>query len=122
MHNFTDLQMFVVFFVEGIIFSFLFDFFRGIRINFKSGNIATLVEDFVFLTITSVLLTYTIIFISNGIIRIYIFIGLVLGSSLYFLTISKKCVIIFKNIIRLFRSFFTFLLKFVKKLGKMFKV
>lgn len=122
MHNFTDLQMFVVFFVEGIIFSFLFDFFRGIRINFKSGNIATLVEDFVFLTITSVLLTYTIIFISNGIIRIYIFIGLVLGSSLYFLTISKKCVIIFKNIIRLFRSFFTFLLKIVKKLGKMFKV
>ena len=122
MHNFNDLQMFVVFFVEGIIFSFLFDFFRGIRINFKSGNIATLVEDFVFLTITSVLLTYTIIFISNGIIRIYIFIGLVLGSSLYFLTISKKCVIIFKNIIRLFRSFFTFLLKFVKKHKKMFKV
>lgn len=122
MHELTDLQRFLIFFVEGMIFSVLFDFFRGIRINFKSGNIATLIEDFIFLTITSLFLTYTVIFISNGIIRIYIFIGLGLGSGLYFLTISKKCVIIFKNIIRLFKSFFTFLLKFVKKLGKMFKV
>ena len=122
MHEFSELQMFFIFFAQGTVFSFLFDFFRGLRKNFNAGNVITLVEDFIFLTIVSVIFIYTVIFVGNGIIRIYIFLGLTSGSIVYFLTISKKCVIIFKNIIGIFRSFFTFLLNFVKKLGKLFKI
>lgn len=122
MPEFTELQRFLFFLVEGVLISFLFDFFRGIRKNFKSGNIATHVEDFIFLTIASIIFIYSIILICDGVVRFYIFLGVTLGIAIYSLTISKKCVILFKYIIKIFKSFFTFLLKFVKKLGKLFKV
>lgn len=120
MHEFSELQQAFIFFVEGTCISFLFDFFRGLRKNFNSSNFSVFIEDFLFLTIASIVIVGSIIFVSNGIIRGYIFLSIFLGIIAYTLTLSKNCVIIFENLIKIFNSFFTFLLKFVKKLGNLF--
>lgn len=122
MQELNEIQEFLVFFLEGIIISFIFDIFRSIRNNFKSNDIATYIEDFIFLSLASILFVFSIIYFCNGIIRFYIFLGIVVGIILYSLTFSKMCVIILNNIVKICKSFFTFLLKITKKLGKLFKL
>ena len=120
MQEFTEIQEFLIFLVEGAIISFVFDFFRSIRKNFDWNDIITYIEDFIFLSLSSILFIFSIIYFCNGIIRFYIFLGISLGIAIYTLTLSKKCVIILSNVVKLCKYFFTFLLKIMKKLGKLF--
>lgn len=122
MHEFTEIQEFLIFLIEGAIISFVFDFFRSIRKNFNSNDIVTFIEDLIFLSIISVFIVVSIIYFCNGVIRFYIFLGIFLGIVIYALTLSKKCVIIFTVIIKLCKNFITFLLNILKKLGKLFKL
>lgn len=122
MNEFTELQQFLIFLIEGAIISFVFDFFRSIRKNFSSKDMTTYIEDFIFLSMVSILFIFSIIYFCNGIIRFYIFLGIIIGIAIYTLTLSKKCVIILNNVVKLCKSFFTFLLKIIKKLGKLFNL
>ena len=122
MQELNEIQEFLVFLLEGVIISFVFDFFRSIRNNFNSNDITTYIEDFIFLSLASILFIFSIIYFCNGIIRFYIVLGTIVGIGLYSLTLSKKCVIILTSIVKICKSFFTFLLKIVKKLGKFFKL
>ena len=120
MQNLNEMKEFLMFFFEGILINFLFDFFRGIRNNFKSGDFATLVEDVIFLSFASIVILFSIIYICGGIFRMYMLLAVASGIAVYSLTISKRCVIIITSNIKIFKSFFTFLLKIVKKLGNLF--
>lgn len=101
MYNFSQEQTFILFFIIGLILGIIFDFFRVIRKNFKSSDFTTLIEDIIFLVITSFLIIFSIIKINGGEVRFYLFLGIFFGILIYSLTISNLCVIILNVIVRL---------------------
>lgn len=121
MYNFSQEQIFILFFVIGLIISIIFDFFRAIRKNFKASDFATLIEDIVFLGITSFLIIFSIIKINDGEVRFYIFLAIFFGILLYSLTISNLCVIIFNVIVRICKKIFQIPFLVSKKAIKMLK-
>lgn len=121
MYNFSQEQIFILFFVIGLIISIIFDFFRAIRKNFKASDFVTLIEDIVFLGITSFLIIFSIIKINGGEVRFYIFLAIFFGILLYSLTISNLCVIIFNVIVRICKKIFQIPFLVSKKAIKMLK-
>lgn len=101
MYNFSQEQIFILFFIIGLIIGIIFDFFRAIRRNFKSSDFITLLEDIAFLVLTSFLIIFSIIRINGGEVRFYLFLGIFFGILIYSLTISNLCVIIFNIIVKL---------------------
>ena len=81
--------IFMVFIINGILIGLLFDFFRIMRRTFKTNNIITYIEDFIFWILTGLILLYSIFTFNNGEIRIYMFLGVLLGITLYMLSISS---------------------------------
>ncbi len=121
MYNFSQEQTFMLFFIIGIIIGILFDIFRAIRKNFKSSDFVTLIEDIVFLTLTTLLIILSIIRINGGEVRFYIFFGIFFGILIYSLTISNLCGIILNVIVRLCKKIFQIPFLISKKVIKLFK-
>lgn len=67
----------------------MFDFFRVLRKRFKTTDIATYMQDIFFWILTGISMLYCIYTFNSGEIRLYEFIGILIGTTLYFLTISK---------------------------------
>ena len=61
----TELKIFFIFFVSGIIIGIFLDIFRIIRRSFKVSDIHTFIEDIIFCLITGIFLIF-IIFIYNN--------------------------------------------------------
>lgn len=78
-----------IFIITGIVIGILFDTFRIIRKSFKTPDLVTYIEDIVFWILAGCILLFTIFTFNDGEIRIYIFAGLILGLSIYLLTLSK---------------------------------
>lgn len=95
MNNFSQEQIFIFFFIIGIILGIFFDIFRVMRKSFKTSDFITFIEDCIFLGCSAILIILGIIKINGGEIRFYLFLGMFLGSLIYSLTISNLCVIIF---------------------------
>ena len=108
MNFFTQEQIFIFFFIIGIIIGVLFDFFRAIRKNFVATDIATIIQDILFLILSGSLIICSIIKLNNGEIRFFIFLGIFLGILMYSLTISKLCVIILYEIVKGCKKIFLF--------------
>lgn len=106
MQNLNQGQEFLCYFVLGVILFFIFDIFRSSRYIFKPSDIITHIEDLIFSILCTTLIIIAIIYISSGILRFYIILGLSLGIITYSLTISKLCVIIFTNIFKLWRNIY----------------
>lgn len=101
MHNFSQEQVFIFFFIIGIIIGMLFDFFRVFRKSFKTADIITFFEDLIFITISGSLIIYSIIKLNGGEVRFYLFLGIFFGISIYLLTISNLCVIILSVFVKI---------------------
>lgn len=125
--------LFLVFSLTGVIIGILFDFFRILRRTIKTSNFITYIEDILFWILTGFLILYNIWYFNNGEIRIYIFLGIILGVLIYMLTLSSILIKIFskilrtlinilelpfKTIISLFRKIITAIEKFFTKLQK----
>ena len=80
--------LFLMFLLDGLIIGIFFDFFRILRKSFNTSDIVTYIEDFLFWLLTGILILYSIFTFNNGEIRIYMFIGIILGITFYMLTIS----------------------------------
>ena len=93
--------LFLVFSLTGIIIGILFDFFRILRRTFKTLNFITYLEDILFWILTGFLILYNIWYFNNGEIRIYMFLGIILGVLIYMLTLSSLLIKIFSKILRL---------------------
>lgn len=106
MHYFSQEQIFIFFFIIGIIIGFIFDFFRVIRKSFKTTDFITLIEDIIFLFISSILIIGGIIKINGGEVRFYLFLGIFLGGLIYSLTISNLYVIIFYEFVKICKKIF----------------
>lgn len=91
LENATLLQLysFLIYLVSGIIIGIFFDVFRILRKSFHTSDLLTYIEDIIFWIITGLFLLFVLFQISDGEIRIYNIIALLLGGILYLLTMSK---------------------------------
>ena len=85
----SQTQVFLIFIFCGCIIGLLFDMFRILRKTFKTPDIITYIEDIVFWLLTCIILAYTILKYNNGELRLFVFIGLFIGITLYILLISN---------------------------------
>ena len=129
--------LFIVFSLTGVVIGILFDFFRILRRSFKTSNIITYVEDVLFWILTGVFILYNIWYFNNGEIRIYMFLGIIMGLLIYMLTLSNIIVslfskilkmlirileIPFKTIISIFHKIITIIIKIFNKFTKKIKI
>ena len=112
---------------SGFLIGIFFDIFRILRKSFKTPDILTYFEDFLFWIITGIYLIFIIFKFSFGQIRFFMFASLILGFALYILTISKffinlnvKIITILKMIIskilKVILYTFEFLIKLLKRI------
>lgn len=127
--------LFLVFSLTGVIIGVLFDFFRILRRSIKTPNVITYIEDILFWILTGLLVLYNIWYFNNGEIRIYMFLGIILGILIYMSTLSNIIIKIFskilqtiikvlelpfKTIITIFRKIITAIVKIITKFTKKF--
>lgn len=122
--------LFLVFILVGIIIGLLFDFFRILRRSFSTKDFVTYVEDILFWILAGFILLYSICTFSNGEIRLFMVLGIVIGILIYIVTFSSFVIKVNVNIITFIKRilggvfskikyFSTFLLsKFCKKTKK----
>lgn len=129
--------LFLVFSLTGVEIGILFDFFRILRRTIKTGNIVTYIQDILFWILTGILVLYNIWYFNNGEIRVYMFLGIIIGTLIYMSTLSnifvklftkilstiiKVLEIPFKTIITIFRKIITAMLTFFTKNAKKLKI
>lgn len=119
--------LFFIFIIIGIIIGLLFDFFRILRKTFETNDIVTYIEDFIFWILTGAIILYSIFTFNNGEIRLFMFLGIIIGLTIYILCLSNHVIKInvliftfFKNtisrILHIILIPFTFLVKGFKKI------
>jgi len=102
----NQVYIFIAFILNGILIGILFDIFRILRKSFKTPDIITYVEDIVFGIVSGVLILFSIMKLNNGELRIYLFLGIILGLSLYllifsnaFIKVSVYIIVIIKKVV-----------------------
>lgn len=117
-------QLYILFsfFITGVCIGLLFDFFRITRKSFKTPNILTYLEDALFWILSGALVLATIFLFTDGQIRLYMILTMIIGATLYFATISKyfikintKIIQFIKNIIHMILSPFIKIFKAIHK-------
>ena len=66
MYEFSEWQIFIIFFIIGLIIGIIFDFFRAIRKSFKTNDFITLIEDIFFIIISGNIIVLSLIKIAGG--------------------------------------------------------
>lgn len=122
-NNLEQLISFIYFIVVGIILSIIFDIFRILRRTIKTSDIVTNIQDVLFCIITGIIILFSIFYFNKGELRLYIFIGIILGIifymifiSKYFIKINVEIINFIKKIIYLILKPFIFILNFTKSL------
>ena len=109
--------LFLIFTLDGFIIGFIFDFFRILRKSFKTSNLVTYIEDFIFWILTGILILYSIFTFNNGEIRFFMFIGIILGILLYILTLSNYTIKLNVYIIKILKNMTKNIIKLLKKVA-----
>lgn len=84
-----QIYLLVIYIISGIVIGIFFDIFRILRKSFKTSDIVTYIQDSIFWIGTGIFLLFVLFNFSNGEIRSYTIIGLILGVLIYMLFISK---------------------------------
>ena len=105
--------LFLIFVLDGFIIGLLFDFFRILRKTFKTSDIITYIQDILFWILTGLIVLYSIFVFNNGEMRIYIFLGILIGIILYVLLFSKYVIKINVFIINKIKWFILIILKII---------
>ena len=115
--------LFLIFTLNGIFIGILFDFFRILRKSFKTIYLITNVEDIIFWILTGLSIIYCMYNFSDGSLRLFMFLGLGIGLTIYILTLSNfiiktvvKVISIIKKFIITIISIITFPFKAIFKL------
>ena len=109
----SQAYIFLIFVVNGIFIAFIFDLFRISRKTFKTPDWLTYIEDISFWLISCIILAYSIYTYNNGQIRLYMFIGLLIGSIIYIITISKYVIRVFVSVIEKIKCILNIILRFI---------
>lgn len=110
----------LLFILTGIVIGVLFDIFRIIRRSFKTPDFLTYIEDILFWLMAGIILLFTIFTFNNGEIRLYIFVSLLFGLTIYLLTLSKFFIKINVKIIGIIRKIVCYPIKFIYNFIKKF--
>lgn len=81
--------LFLIFTINGLFIGIIFDFFRILRKEFKTSNLVTYIEDIMFWIISGISIIYSMVNFSNGSLRFYMVVGILIGVITYILTIGK---------------------------------
>lgn len=119
--------LFLIFTLNGLIIALLFDFFRILRRSFKTKDFVTYLEDILFWIITGIIILYSIFIFNNGEIRFFMFVGIILGVTLYMLLLSSYIIKIsiyfidilkkiLRTILKIISYPFTLITKIIKKI------
>ncbi len=87
--NIEEFKLFIIFLLNGILMSFIFDIFRAFRKTFNIKDIIIYLQDIIFWIISGFIILYSVYTFSNGELRLYMLLGIILGSIIYLLLISK---------------------------------
>ena len=93
-----------IFLFSGFLIGIIFDLFRILRKSFKTSDLITYIEDFIFWIITGTYLLIIIFKFSFGQIRLYMFISLIIGFIVYILTLSKYFIYFTVKIIKFLKN------------------
>lgn len=110
-----------IFFLTGICIGLLFDFFRIQRKALKTCDFITYIQDILFWIVSGLIIIFVIMKYTNGEIRIYMVLGIILGILIYFLIISKYIMKIFVCILSFLLNIIGKLLFPIKKIYKIIK-
>ena len=99
----NQLYSLLIFIISGIAIGLFFDIFRILRKTFKTPDIITYMEDALFWILTGFFLLFIIFVFQNGEIRNYTILGLIIGITIYMVTISKYFIRINVLILNLFQ-------------------
>lgn len=94
-----------VFIATGALIGFIFDLFRLTRKAFKTPNIITYFEDFLFWIISGTMIIHVQCVYIKGEIRLYLILALIMGTLIYFLTLSRFFMGINSKIINFLKNF-----------------
>ena len=103
----------LLFILTGIVIGVLFDIFRIIRRSFKTPDFLTYIEDILFWLMAGIILLFTIFTFNNGEIRLYIFVSLLFGLTIYLLTLSKFFIKINVKIIGIIKKIVCYPIKLI---------
>lgn len=110
--------LFLVFSMTGVAIGVLFDIFRILRRTIKTSNIITYIEDILFWILTGILILYNIWYFNNGEIRIFMFLGIILGVLIYICTLSKIFIKIFSKVLLVIKKVFELPIKTILSILK----
>lgn len=115
----TILFLYSIFF--GYFVGITYDYFRAFRIIFRTKWFGNIINDLFFWIINIVAFIIYLLNFANGEVRFYIILAIILGITLYFLTISQILLAFFKDIAKVIKIMVFDIFKLIKKIKKSFK-
>lgn len=103
-NNLEQLICFGYFISTGIIIGIVFDIFRIWRKTIHTSDVVTNLQDILFCIITGIIIIFSIFYFNNGELRLFIFIGIIIGIALYMLLVSKYIIAASVNIINFIKK------------------
>ena len=100
----NQLQLFIIFLVNGILIGVLFDIFRIIRKTFSHKDFVIYVQDTLFWVFTGIILIYSTFIFNDGQFRIFMLVGTIIGFLIYLYTLSKSFIKINIKIISILKK------------------
>ena len=110
--------LFIVFTIVGIIIGILFDIFRILRKSFKTKDIVTHIEDIFFWILTGIIIILSMYRYSNGELRFFMIIGIIMGTLIYMITFSKYVIRISVFILKIIKKIIIYPFNLMKKILK----
>ena len=110
--------LFIVFSIVGIIIGVLFDIFRILRKSFKTKDIVTYIEDILFWILTGIIILFSMYKFSNGELRFFMIIGIIMGTLMYMITFSRYVIKISVFIINIIKTIIVYPIKVIEKILK----
>ena len=117
----NPIYILLAFFISGLLSGVLFDIFRVSRKAFKIPNILVYIEDVLFWILTGAIVLFTIFTFTDGQIRLYMILVMILGAFIYLITVSKYFIIINTKIINLIKTIIKLLILPFKKIQENLK-
>lgn len=96
--------LFLIFIINGVLIGLLFDFFRIARKVFHTSDMVTYIEDILFWILTGIIVLYSIFVFNNGELRLFMFLGILLGAFIYMLFVSSYIIKINVKIINILKK------------------
>ena len=118
---YDQLYLFIIFTLDGILIGVLFDFFRILRKSFNTNDVVTYIEDICFWILTGILIIYFMYMFSDGELRLFMVLGLIMGIAFYILTFSRYVIKFSVKLLHIIFKPIFYILNKIKKIKNMLK-